>query len=68
MLSTYIAAAMRHAHYEILPEDASFYAKIEGFQGIYATGVTLEACREELLEVLEEWILLQCGAAVCHCR
>jgi|LakMenEpi03Aug12_release.lakeMendotaPanAssembly.Ray.scaffolds.fasta_scaffold1407289_2 predicted RNase H-like HicB family nuclease len=58
MLSSYIAAAMRHAHYEILPEDACFYAEIEGFQGIYATGITLEACREELLEVLEEWILL----------
>jgi predicted RNase H-like HicB family nuclease len=58
MLSTYIAAAMRHAHYEILPEDTCFYAEIAGFQGIYATGITLEACREELLEVLEEWILL----------
>lgn len=58
MLSTYIAAAMRHAHYDILPEDGTFYAEIEEFQGIYATGITLEACREELLEVLEEWILL----------
>ena len=56
MLTGYIRAAMRKAHYEIMPEDGFFYGAIEGFQGLYANADTLEACREELEEVLEEWI------------
>ena len=59
MLTGYIRAAMRKAHYEILPDDGSFYGEIEGFQGVYANADTLEACRDELEEVLEEWILLR---------
>ena len=59
MLTNYIQAAMRHAHYEILPDDSSFYAEIPGLQGVWANAETLEACREELQEVLEEWILFR---------
>ena len=58
MLTQYIQAAMRHAHYEILSDDNSFYAEIPGLQGVWANAETLEACREELQEVLEEWIIL----------
>ena len=50
---------MHHARYEILPSDGSFYGEIPGFDGVYANAETLEACREELEEVLEEWILLR---------
>jgi predicted RNase H-like HicB family nuclease len=59
MLTKYICAAMRHAHYEILPDEGSFYAEIPGFEGVYATAATLETCRDELNEVLEEWILFR---------
>lgn len=59
MLTAYIRAAMRKAKYEILSDDKSFYAEIPGFQGVYANADTLEACREELEEVLEEWILFR---------
>ena len=59
MLTAYIGAAMHRAHYEILPDDGSFYGEIEGFQGVWANADTLEACRDELAEVLEEWILLR---------
>ncbi len=58
MLSQYIQAAMRQAKYEILSDDGSFYGEIPGFQGVYANAETLEDCREELAEVLEEWIFL----------
>jgi len=58
MLTKYIRAAMRHARYEILPDDGSFYGEIPGFQGVWANAPTLEACREELREVLEDWIIL----------
>lgn len=58
MLSNYIRAAMKAAHYEILPEDKIFYGEIPGVRGVYATGETLEECRDELESVLEGWILL----------
>jgi predicted RNase H-like HicB family nuclease len=57
MLTGYIRAAMRKARYEIRPDDGSFYGEIEGFQGVWANADTLEACRDELEEVLEEWSL-----------
>lgn len=59
MLTSYIKAAMRQANYEILPEDKTYYGEIAGFPGVYANSDTLEACRDELEEVLEEWILLR---------
>ncbi len=59
MLSSYIKGAMRKAKYEILGDDGSFYGTIPGFDGVYANSATLEACREELAEVLEEWILFR---------
>ncbi|MCS7301058.1 MAG: type II toxin-antitoxin system HicB family antitoxin [Fimbriimonadales bacterium] len=59
MLSAYIQAALNRASYEILPEDGQYYGEIEGFEGVWATGATLEACQRELQEVLEEWIVLR---------
>ncbi len=59
MLLNYIRSAMRQAKYEILPDDNTFYGDIPGFEGVYANAGTLEACREELEEVLEEWILFR---------
>lgn len=59
MLTNYIRAAMHRAKYEILSDDGTFYGEIPGFDGVYANANTLEACREELEEVLEEWILFR---------
>ena len=59
MLSDYLRAAFHRAHYEILSDDGTFYGEIEGFEGVYANAETLEACREELAEVLEEWLLFR---------
>ena len=59
MLTQYIQAAMRQAKYEILSDDGSFYGEIPNFQGVYANAATLEDCREELAEVLEEWIIFR---------
>ena len=59
MLTEYFEAAMREAKYEILTDDHSFYGEIPGFQGVYSNAVTLESCREQLREVLEEWTLLR---------
>jgi predicted RNase H-like HicB family nuclease len=58
MLTAYINAAMRSAHYEILEGGEGYVGKIPVLQGVWANAATLEACRDELREVLEEWILL----------
>ncbi|MFU8858621.1 MAG: type II toxin-antitoxin system HicB family antitoxin [Deferrisomatales bacterium] len=42
-----------------LPDDGSYYGEIPGFPGVHANASTLEGCREDLEEVLEEWILLR---------
>jgi predicted RNase H-like HicB family nuclease len=59
MLLEYIQAALRHARYEILPDDRSSYGEIPECTGVYANAGTLEDCREELREVLEEWVLFR---------
>lgn len=59
MLSKYILSAMKKARYEILKDDNTFYGEIPRFEGVYANSGTLEKCREELEEVLEEWLFLE---------
>lgn len=59
MLNKYMQAALRQAKYEILSDDGSFYGEIPDFQGVYANAETLEDCRNELAEVLEEWIFFR---------
>ena len=59
MLIEYIQAALRHASYEILSDDGSFYGEIPVCNGVYANAATLEDCRDQLAEVLEEWVLFR---------
>ncbi|CAN2039826.1 Antitoxin HicB [Candidatus Magnetomoraceae bacterium gMMP-15] len=58
MLTHYINTVMNKASYEILPDGEGYYGKIDGLQGVWSNAQSLEACREELQEVLEEWIVL----------
>jgi len=59
MLLKYIQAAMNKARYEILEDDGSFYGELTGFDGVYSNAKTLEVCREQLQEVLEDWVLFR---------
>ncbi len=59
MIQEYLKAAMRHAKYEVLPEDQSYYGEIPECNGVWANADNLEDCRQELEEVLEEWIFLR---------
>ncbi|NEQ39869.1 MAG: type II toxin-antitoxin system HicB family antitoxin [Okeania sp. SIO3I5] len=63
MIQEYLQKAMETANYEIL-ESEGFYGSIPSANGVWATGNTLEECRQELLEVLEEWVLI--GVAMNH--
>jgi len=57
MLIRYLQAAMRRAKYEIL-QDGTFYGEIPDFQGVFANADNLEDCRQQLQEVLEDWLVL----------
>jgi predicted RNase H-like HicB family nuclease len=59
MLTSYLHAAMHRARFEILADDGTFYGEIPGLDGVFANADTLETCRDELAEVLEEWILVR---------
>jgi predicted RNase H-like HicB family nuclease len=59
MLRDYLNAALHRAHYEILSDDNSFYGEIPELEGVYANAATLEECRDELEQVLEEWVLFR---------
>ena len=58
MLLEYIQEALRRAKYEIIKDEEPFYGEIPDLKGVWATGKTLEECRENLREVVEGWILV----------
>lgn len=58
MLNDYIQKALEQAEYKKL-DDGTWFAEIPGFQGVWSSGIHVEACRKELQEVLEEWLLLK---------
>ncbi len=58
MIRTYLDAALSRARYTQL-EDGSYGAEVRGLRGVIATGSTLEACRNALGEVVEEWVLVR---------
>ena len=58
MLFEYIQKALRKAEYKLL-DNGTWFAEIPGFEGVWANGQTVEECRMELQEVLEEWLVLK---------
>lgn len=52
MLTKYIQAAMNKARYEIL-DDGTYYGEIPPCRGVWTNAKTLEACHQELQEVLD---------------
>jgi len=58
MLVEYIQKAVERAEYKKL-EDGTWFVEIPGFEGVWANGTSVEICRKELIEVLEEWLFLK---------
>ena len=58
MINQYVAAALDRAQYRLV-DDGTFAATVRGLRGVIATGRTLEVCRRNLAEVIEEWILVR---------
>ena len=59
MIRQYMDTAMASARYEFLDDDGTFYGEIPVCPGVYANAETLEKCRKNLEEILEEWILVR---------
>ncbi len=58
MLTRFLDRALRRAHYRQV-DGGTFCATVRGLRGVIATGPSLEACRDELAEVIEEWVLVR---------
>ena len=55
-MAEYVYNAMAKADYQVL-EDGTYYANVFLCPGVWATGDTIEECREALKDVLAEWLL-----------
>jgi predicted RNase H-like HicB family nuclease len=59
MITEYINAALSHAKYEIIEDTEPYYGEIPELQGVWATGKTLEECRQNLAQVLDGWLVVR---------
>ena len=57
MIRQYVDAALRGARYEKL-DDGTFYGEVPKLRGVLAVA-NLEACRNQIAEVVEEWVLVR---------
>ena len=58
MLLQYIQKALTKAQYKLL-DDGTWFAEVPGFEGVWANVTTVEGCRQDLMEVMEEWLILK---------
>ena len=58
MLIEYVEEALRRARYELIDDEEPYYGEVPELKGVWATGKTLEECRENLKDVIEGWILV----------
>ena len=58
MIIEYCQNAIENAEYRKL-DDGTWFSEIPGFEGVWANGDSVEICRKELIEVLEEWLILK---------
>lgn len=57
MIRHYLEAALRRARY--LGKAGAYTATVPGLRGVIAPARTLEACRDQLQEIVEEWVLVR---------
>jgi len=58
MLTEYIEEALKRAKYEILDEEEPYFGEVNELKGVWASGKTLEECRNNLKDVIEGWLLV----------
>lgn len=50
---------LNKAKYEMIDGGKKFYAEINDLRGVWASGKTLEECRQNLESTLEGWLVLR---------
>lgn len=58
MLTEFIHRKLKEAQYKLL-KDGTYFGQIPGLKGVWSNAENLEECREELREVLEDWMFLK---------
>jgi predicted RNase H-like HicB family nuclease len=58
VITNYINEALHRARYAVV-DDGVFCATVPGLPGVIATAKSLEDCRDQLAEVVEEWVLVR---------
>jgi predicted RNase H-like HicB family nuclease len=58
MISRYVAKALERAVYQPI-DHGMWSATVRGLRGVIAVGSTVEECRQQLAEVVEEWVLVR---------
>ena len=58
MLTNFVHQKIAQAKYRKLL-DGSYFGSVPGLKGVWANAATREACKKELQEVLEEWLVLK---------
>jgi len=59
MLTEYIEAAMSKAKYELIEDEEPYYGEVPELKGVWAIGKTLEEYRNNLVEVIDGWIIVR---------
>lgn len=59
MIQDFLDTFLAQARYEIIDNGKRFYAEIKALRGVWATGKTLEECRENLISALEGWLVFR---------
>jgi predicted RNase H-like HicB family nuclease len=59
MICDYVQAALQRTRYELIEDEEPFYGEVPELPGVWATGKTLEECRQHLAEVVDGWVLIR---------
>ena len=58
MITAYVQQALSHAAIEAL-DDGTYVCTVGALAGVMSTGASKAECLDELVEVIEEWILVR---------
>ena len=59
MIESFLNHYLGEAKYEMIDKKKKFYAEIKDLRGVWASGKTLEECRDNLRDTLEGWLILR---------
>ena len=59
MFQEFLTSYLQKARYELIDQGKTYYGEIRELKGVWATGKSLEECRNNLLDTLEGWVLLR---------